>query len=101
VNLSVIYLRRSRPNLKRTFRVPLYPATPILGTIMCIYLMANLDAVTWWVFGAWMLVGIAAYFGYGRRNSRVAALSQGEYQRLSAVQPGAGTDAPASAPAGV
>ncbi|NKX55155.1 amino acid permease [Arthrobacter sp. E918] len=87
VNLSVIYLRRSRPDLPRTFRVPLYPATPILGTLMCIYLMANLGPGTWWVFGAWMAVGAAVYFGYGRRHSRVAALSQADYEHLSAQAP--------------
>ncbi|NKX49372.1 amino acid permease, partial [Arthrobacter deserti] len=60
VNLSVMYLRRSRPDLPRTFRVPLYPATPILGTLMCAYLMVNLGSSTWWVFGAWMAVGAGA-----------------------------------------
>src|SRR4051794_14333870 len=87
VNLSVIYLRRSRPDLPRTFRVPLYPATPIPGTIMCLYLMANLGAGTWWVFGAWMAVGAAVYWCYGRRHSRVAALSQADYEDLSAPEP--------------
>ena len=50
---------------------------------MCAYLMANLGADTWVTFCIWMLVGLAAYFGYGRRNSRVAALSQEEYRELS------------------
>jgi APA family basic amino acid/polyamine antiporter len=45
--------------------------------------MANLGADTWVTFGIWMLVGVAAYFGYGRRNSRVAALSHEEYRELS------------------
>jgi len=89
VNLSVIYLRRSRPNLPRTFRVPFYPLTPILGTVMCIYLMANLGSSTWWVFAVWMLVGAAAYFGYGRRNSKVAQLSRSDYDYLSAQDPAA------------
>ena len=83
VNVAVIYLRRTRPELKRSFRVPLFPLTPILGALMCAYLMANLGAETWAVFGIWMLVGVAAYFGYGRRNSRVAALSHEEYRELS------------------
>ena len=83
VNVAVIYLRRSRPELERTFRGPLFPVTPILGALMCAYLMANLGADTWVTFGIWMLVGLAAYFGYGRRNSRVAALSHEEYRELS------------------
>jgi APA family basic amino acid/polyamine antiporter len=83
VNVAVIYLRRVRPELKRTFTVPLFPLTPILGALMCAYLMANLGADTWVTFGIWMLVGLAAYFGYGRRNSRVASLTHEEYRELS------------------
>lgn len=83
VNVAVLYLRRVRPELKRTFRVPLFPLTPILGALMCAYLMANLGADTWMTFGIWMLVGLAAYFGYGRRNSRVASLTHEEYRELS------------------
>lgn len=83
VNVAVIHLRRTRPELPRSFRVPLFPMAPVLGALMCAYLMANLGAETWAVFGVWMLVGLAAYFGYGRRNSRVAALSHEEYRELS------------------
>lgn len=85
VNAAVIYLRKARPELERTFRVPFFPFTPILGAIMCIYLMANLGAETWITFAAWMLVGTAAYFGYGRRNSRVAALDETDYRELAAA----------------
>jgi APA family basic amino acid/polyamine antiporter len=67
--------------------VPLFPLTPILGALMCAYLMANLGAETWAVFGIWMLVGVGAYLGYGRRNSRVAALGDEEYRELSGLQP--------------
>ncbi|WP_432245787.1 amino acid permease [Arthrobacter sp. G.S.26] len=87
VNVAVIYLRRSRPDLERTFRVPLFPITPILGAIMCAYLMANLGADTWVVFALWMLVGIAAYFSYGRRHSKVAAMSSADYLEVSAARP--------------
>ena len=87
VNVAVIYLRRHRPELTRSFRVPLFPLTPILGAAMCGYLMLNLGADTWVVFGLWMLVGLAVYFGYGRRHSRVAALSHEEYRELSGAAP--------------
>ncbi len=85
VNVAVIALRRSRPNAPRSYKVFLYPLTPILGAFMCIYLMVNLGGTTWLVFVIWMLVGILVYFAYGRRHSRVAAMSQDEYVRLSAA----------------
>jgi APA family basic amino acid/polyamine antiporter len=84
VNVAVIHLRRTRPDLKRSYKVAFYPATPILGSLMCLYLMVNLGGITWVVFVAWMLVGLLAYFGYGRRHSRVAALTEAEYRELSA-----------------
>lgn len=98
VNVAVIHLRRTRPDLPRSFRVPLFPFTPILGALMCAYLMANLGAETWVVFGLWMLVGLAAYFGYGRRHSRVAAMSQTEYREASQrTAPSTDTPAPTKA----
>ena len=69
VNVGVIILRRSRPDLPRTFRTPLYPLTPVLGVLFCLLLVAGLGSATWLVFLAWMLVGLAVYFGYGYRHS--------------------------------
>ncbi|MGH3239001.1 MAG: amino acid permease [Spirillospora sp.] len=73
VSVGVIVLRRTRPDLPRSFRTPLYPITPLLGVGFCVYLMVGLGGVTWLVFLLWSLVGLAAYFLYGRRHSRLAA----------------------------
>ncbi|MFI0368689.1 amino acid permease [Actinomadura sp. 1N219] len=73
VSVGVIVLRRTRPDLPRSFRTPLYPLTPLLGVGFCVYLMVGLGGVTWAVFLLWTLVGLAAYFLYGRRHSRLAA----------------------------
>ncbi|MQY08557.1 amino acid permease [Actinomadura macrotermitis] len=73
VSLGVIVLRRTRPDMPRSFRTPFYPITPLLGIGFCVYLMVGLGAVTWTVFLLWALVGLAAYFAYGRRHSRLAA----------------------------
>jgi APA family basic amino acid/polyamine antiporter len=70
VSIGVIILRRTRPDLPRPFRVPLVPVLPILSALACLYLMLNLPGETWLRFVVWMLVGIALYFGYGRRQSR-------------------------------
>ncbi|HEX2313080.1 MAG TPA: amino acid permease [Thermomonospora sp.] len=73
VNLGVMVLRRTRPKMPRSFRTPLYPLTPLLGVGFCLYLMIRLDRGTWTVFLLWMLVGLAAYFAYGYRHSRLGA----------------------------
>ncbi|WP_205717897.1 amino acid permease [Actinomadura soli] len=77
VSIGVIVLRRTRPDLPRSFRTPLYPLTPLLGVGFCVYLMVGLGGVTWTVFLLWTLVGLAAYFLYGRRHSRLADAAAG------------------------
>ncbi|MFI6643090.1 amino acid permease [Streptomyces sp. NPDC050504] len=72
VNVAVVVLRYTRPEMKRTFRVPLSPLFPVLGFGFCVWMMFSLDAITWQVFGVWMLVGLVFYFGYGFRRSRLA-----------------------------
>ncbi len=71
VNIGVIILRRKKPGLKRSFRVPLYPFTPIAGVLMCAFLLTNLEIGTWIVFGVWMIIGFVIYFTYGLRKSKL------------------------------
>lgn len=72
VNVAVIILRRRRPDLPRTFRVPFAPVVPALGAVLCGYAMASLGVSTWVAFGLWMLLGLGLYLGYGRHRSRLA-----------------------------
>nr|WP_308119116.1 amino acid permease [Streptomyces sp. JJ38] len=72
VNVAVLVLRRTRPDMPRTFRVPLSPVLPLLGLGFCLYNMLNLPAITWLVFGVWMAAGLVFYFLYGQRRSRLA-----------------------------
>ncbi|MGY1831510.1 amino acid permease [Geodermatophilus sp. SYSU D01180] len=72
VSIAVIVLRRTRPDLHRSFRVPLVPLVPILSALACFYLMLNLPADTWLRFAIWMALGFVLYFAYGRRHSRLA-----------------------------
>ncbi|MDJ0380239.1 amino acid permease [Streptomyces sp. G-G2] len=71
VALGVILLRRSRPDLHRSFRTPLVPLVPILSILASLWLMLNLPAETWLRFGIWMVVGFGVYFLYGRGHSRL------------------------------
>jgi APA family basic amino acid/polyamine antiporter len=72
VNIAVIVLRRTRPDMARTFRVPLSPLFPLIGFGLCLWMMNSLEFVTWAVFGVWMAVGLVLYFAYGMRRSRLA-----------------------------
>jgi APA family basic amino acid/polyamine antiporter len=71
VNVGVIVLRRTAPDLERNFRVPFVPWFPLIGTALCIYLMSRLEVVTWLRFGGWLLVGLVIYLLYGRTHSRL------------------------------
>ncbi|MFC8732065.1 amino acid permease [Luteimicrobium sp. NPDC057192] len=71
VSIGVIVLRRTRPDLDRSFRVPWVPVLPIASVLACVYLMLNLPVETWLRFLVWMAVGFVVYFAYGRRHSRV------------------------------
>jgi APA family basic amino acid/polyamine antiporter len=69
VSAGVVVLRRTRPDLPRSFRAPWVPLLPIASVCACLWLMLNLTALTWIRFGVWMVAGVAIYFGYGRRSS--------------------------------
>jgi APA family basic amino acid/polyamine antiporter len=70
VSIAVWILRRTRPELERSFRVPWVPLVPILSVLASIYLMLNLKGETWVRFAVWMVLGLIVYFLYGRRHSR-------------------------------
>jgi APA family basic amino acid/polyamine antiporter len=69
---AVVLLRRARPDLMRSFRVPWVPAVPVIGMLFSAWLIYGLPAATQLSFLAWMLLGMAVYFAYGLRHSRLA-----------------------------
>ncbi|WP_428963439.1 amino acid permease [Micromonospora fluostatini] len=72
VSVAVPLLRRTRPELKRPFRVPLSPVLPVVSALACVYLMLNLSVETWLRFLAWLLLGVIIYAAYGHRRNRLA-----------------------------
>jgi len=69
VCMGVILLRRRRPDLPRSFRVPLYPWTPLAGMVVCLALMASLPADTWIRLAVWLGLGLVVYAIHGVRHS--------------------------------
>ena len=72
VSAGVLVLRRTRPEVHRPFKAPLYPAIPILGIVLCGYLMVSLPFVTWLRFLVWLVIGLVIYAGYSFRHSKLA-----------------------------
>jgi APA family basic amino acid/polyamine antiporter len=70
INLSLIQLRRTMPDVKRGFRVPLYPYTPIVGVISCLLLSFYLNRNAIVVGVGWVAIGIVAYV-WNRKRYRV------------------------------
>ncbi|MEU7103611.1 amino acid permease [Streptomyces sp. NPDC046215] len=90
VNVAVIVLFFTRPDMKRSFRaplagvrvpfgshrLPLAPVFPAIGFGLCVYMMFSLPGTTWQYFGGWMAVGLVIYFMYGKSRSRLAREAQ-------------------------
>ncbi|ANY07587.1 amino acid permease [Pseudonocardia sp. HH130630-07] len=72
VSIGVIVLRRTRPDLPRTFKVPFMPVLPIVSAILCFAVALFLPGETWLRFILWMIIGTVVYLAYGRRRSRLA-----------------------------
>jgi basic amino acid/polyamine antiporter, APA family len=68
---GVLVLRYTEPDRPRPFRTPLVPVVPGLGILACFYLMSGLPVDTWARLVIWMALGLAIYFLYGRRHSKV------------------------------
>jgi amino acid transporter len=45
---------------------------PVLGLLSCLYMMTTLNIMNWFYFLIWLLIGLVIYFGYGRKNSKLA-----------------------------
>ena len=69
---AVLIMRKTNPNAERPFRAPFGSLVPILGIALCTLLMFSLPAENWWRLIAWLAIGFAIYFGYGRKRSVMA-----------------------------
>jgi len=71
VCLGVNVLRKTAPERPRPFRAPFVPVFPILGVILCFVLMLSLPLETWIRFFVWLAIGLAIYFLYSVRHSKL------------------------------
>jgi amino acid transporter len=96
VNVAVIRLRRSHPDLDRGFKVPLVPFTPILAIAAMLFIaifMFFQYPLAWLAAGGWIVAGLAFYYGYSRTRETAFAervrwmerIERKEYSVLVAV----------------
>ncbi|MBI3810552.1 MAG: amino acid permease [Nitrospirae bacterium] len=74
---AVLVLRKTRPDLKRAFRMPFVPLLPILGMAACLGLIGFLPSITWAGFLVWAVVGLILYSVYGFRHSKLGRQAPG------------------------
>ena len=71
VSIGIPVLRKKRPDLPRSFKVPFSPVLPIISAAICLYLMLNLSVETWIRFLVWLAIGLVIYFVWAGHRSRV------------------------------
>ena len=71
VCIGVLVMRKKMPDAPRSFRTPLVPFVPIMGVLICLYLMYSLPYESWFRLIIWMGLGVAFYFLYGKKNSKL------------------------------
>lgn len=80
--LSLFKLRKSEPNLERTFRAPGYPIVPgiaLVLAVVCLVAMAWFNAVIGLIFLGFMAIGFVYFLltGHQRANARTDVLLTG------------------------
>lgn len=70
VNISMMTLRHKMPDLKRGFRVPLFPVVPVLALaangILAISLF-SFAPISWYTAIAWIILGLLLYYTHFAR----------------------------------
>ncbi|HEV2198448.1 MAG TPA: amino acid permease [Bryobacteraceae bacterium] len=72
---GILVMRKTQPDIRRPFRTPLVPLVPILGILANFGLMLGLGIDNWLRLVIWMAIGLAIYFNYSRKRSKVRVLN--------------------------
>jgi APA family basic amino acid/polyamine antiporter len=75
VSIGTLVLRIADPGLNRPFRAPAIWFVAPAGAATAIFLMCGLPLDTWLRLAVWLAIGLAIYFGYSRKHSRITRKS--------------------------
>ncbi|MDX6266080.1 MAG: basic amino acid/polyamine antiporter, family [Frankiales bacterium] len=85
VAAGVVVLRRTRPDLQRSFRTPWVPWVPVASIFVSFWLMLNLPTATWIRFGVWLAAGLVVCSAYGYRHSGLNGATDEPYPASAAA----------------
>jgi APA family basic amino acid/polyamine antiporter len=71
VSVGVWVMRAKEPAAKREFRVPAVPVVSVMGVLSCGLMVYGLGWPNWLRLGVWLVIGLALYFTYGIRKSKL------------------------------
>jgi APA family basic amino acid/polyamine antiporter len=71
VCIGVWIMRVKNPAAVRGFRVPAAPLIAILGVAANLLMIVGLGWTNWARLGVWLLIGLALYFTYGIKHSKL------------------------------
>jgi APA family basic amino acid/polyamine antiporter len=78
VSAGVWVMRVKHPEVNRPFKTPLVPLVPILAIAFSSLLIVFLSPWTQLRLVIWLVIGLAIYFGYGRKHSKLQMARQSE-----------------------
>jgi APA family basic amino acid/polyamine antiporter len=73
VSVGILVMRKKMPGAPRAFKAPGVPAVPLLGIVICLFMMVFLPFDTWVRLVLWMLIGHNIYMFYGSKRSKLGA----------------------------
>jgi APA family basic amino acid/polyamine antiporter len=71
VAIGVLVLRYKDPARPRPFRVPFVWPVSLAAAALCVFVMVGLPRQAWERFAVWLGIGLALYWAYGSRHSRL------------------------------
>jgi APA family basic amino acid/polyamine antiporter len=71
VSIGAWVMRVKEPSTPRPFRVAMLPLVSVLGAVVCSAMILGLGWPNWARLGVWLIVGLAIYFSYGAKHSKL------------------------------
>ena len=73
VSAGVWIMRVRDPDAPRQFKTPAVPVVCTLGILVNAAMIFGLGWPNWTRLGVWLVIGLAIYFGYSRKHSKLAS----------------------------